>query len=55
MDVINVIVRNSSLNGMPKWYKALSIFLFSTIFSLLVTMLVMLFVYGPHMNIKFGY
>ena len=43
MDVINTIVQNSSLNGMPKWYKAMAIFLFSTIVTLLATMLVMLF------------
>ncbi|MEO9891178.1 hypothetical protein [Aurantibacter sp.] len=55
MDVINTIVQNSSLNGMPKWYKATAILLFSTIVTLLATMLVLLFIYGPEMNIKFGY
>jgi len=55
MDVLNTIVQNSSLNGMPKWFKATSIFLFSIIFTLLLTMLVLLFIYGPEMNIRFGF
>jgi len=55
MDVLNTVIRNSSLNGMPTWYKATSIVLFSAIFSLLMTMLVLLFIYGPEMNIRFGY
>lgn len=55
MDVFYSIIANTQLNGMPKWYKATSLFLFSIIVSMLVTMLAMLFIYGPHMNIRFGY
>jgi len=55
MDVFYSIIANTSLNGMPKWYKATSILLFSMIVSLLLTMLVMLFIYGPQMSIRFGY
>jgi len=55
MEVLNNLIQNSSLNGMPKWYKAVSILLFSSIITLLLTMLVMLMIYGPHVNIRFGY
>jgi hypothetical protein len=55
MDVLNKIVLNSSLNGMPKWYKALSLLLFSTIVIFLLTMLVMLFVYAGSISVRFGY
>lgn len=55
MDVLNTVIQNSSLNGMPAWFKATSIFLFTTIFALLMTMTVLLFIYGPEMNIRFGY
>jgi len=55
MDVLNFIIRNSALNGMPKWYSATTLLLFSTIATSLLAMLVVLFTYGPHMNIQFGY
>lgn len=55
MDVFYSIIANTSLNGMPKWYKATSLLLFSVIVSMLLTMLVTLFIYGTHMNIRFGY
>lgn len=55
MDVLNTVIQNSSLNGMPTWFKATSIILFTTIFALLMTMTVLLFIYGPTMSIKFGY
>jgi hypothetical protein len=55
MDVLNVIIRNSSLNGMPIWYKATAIILFSTIVVSCVAMLAILVIYGPNANIRFGY
>ena len=55
MDVINVIVQNSALNGMPNWYKTTTLLLFSVIVTFLLIMLVTLLTYGPHMNIRFGY
>ncbi len=55
MDVLYKIIHNSSLNGMPKWYKAVSLLLFSTIVVLLGVILVLLTVYGSQMNIRFGY
>ena len=55
MDVFYTIIENTSLNGMPKWYKATSLLLFSVIVSILMSMLVTLMIYGPYMNIRFGY
>ncbi|MGI9553005.1 MAG: hypothetical protein ACR2MT_17500 [Aurantibacter sp.] len=55
MDVFYTIIENTSLNGMPKWYKAATLFLFSVIVSMLLTMLVTLLIHGPYMNIQFGY
>lgn len=55
MEVINVIVQNSALNGMPNWYKTTTLLLFSVIVTLLLIMLVTLLTNGPHMNIRFGY
>lgn len=55
MGVINNLIQKSSLNGMPKWYQAIAILLFSSIFTLLLTMLVVLFIYGPDVNIRYGY
>ncbi|WP_171037040.1 hypothetical protein [Maribacter algarum] len=55
MDVINSLIQNSSLNGMPKWYKFMAISLFSVIVSLLLTMMTLLLIYGPNVNIRFGY
>lgn len=55
MDVLYTIIQNTSLNGMPKWYKATSLLLFSIIVSILSTMLFLLVIYGPAMNIRFGY
>lgn len=55
MDVFYTIIENTSLNGMPKWYKATSLLLFSIIVSILFTMLTILLVNGPEMIIRFGY
>lgn len=55
MDIYYTIVRNTSLNGMPLWFKATSLLLFSAIVSLIIVMCTMLFMYGPDMVIRFGY
>lgn len=55
MDVLHNFIQNSSLNGMPKWYKATTLFLFSVITTSLITMLVLLLIYGPEMSIQYGY
>lgn len=55
MDVLKTIIRNSALDGMPKWYTATSLVLLSIIVTSLLAMLVLLLVLGPQMNIQFGY
>ncbi|MGB5434808.1 MAG: hypothetical protein WBM98_02875 [Maribacter sp.] len=55
MDVINEIIQNSAAGQLSKGYKSLVLLLFSTIVSILLTMLVILLVYGPYMTIRFGY
>ncbi len=55
MDVYHTIVKNTSLNGMPIWFKATSLLLFSAIVSLILAMCTMLVMYGPNMVIRFGY
>ncbi len=55
MDVLNVIIQNSALNGMPRWYKATTLSLFATIFVMLSCMFVLLLTHGPYLSITFGY
>jgi len=55
MDVINEIIQNSAIGPLSKGYKSFVLLLFSTIVSVLFTMLVVLLKYGPYMSIKFGY
>ncbi|MGB7392983.1 MAG: hypothetical protein WA913_01180 [Pricia sp.] len=55
MDVYYTIVQNTSLNGMPKWFKATSLMLFSAIASLIFTMYFLLLSGGSDMVIRFGY
>ncbi|MGB5556248.1 MAG: hypothetical protein WBM83_16445 [Flavobacteriaceae bacterium] len=55
MDVFYTIIENSALRGMPRWYQAVSILLFSAIVSLLLTMYVLILTNGPDMTIRFGY
>jgi len=55
MDVITTIIRNSSLRGMPRWYQAISLLIFSIIISLIITMYTLLLFNGPDMVIRFGY
>ncbi len=55
MDVYYTIVQNTSLKGMPKWFKATSLLLFSAIVCLIFAMCTMLVMYGSDMVIRFGY
>jgi hypothetical protein len=55
MDVFKEIVQYSALGMMSKWYKNLVLLLFSTIVTILLTMLAILIVKGPEMTIQFGY
>jgi hypothetical protein len=55
MDVLNAIIQNSALNGMPKWYKATTLLLFSSILVTLIAMLTILLIYGPYMTIQYGF
>ncbi|NHF59868.1 hypothetical protein FK220_010990 [Flavobacteriaceae bacterium TP-CH-4] len=55
MDVLNVLIQNSSLQGMPTWYKATTLLLFSLILVTVITSLFILITQGPGMTIRFGY
>ena len=55
MDVINEIIQNSALGTLSRTYKSLVLLLFSTIVSVLFTMLIVLLKYGPYMTIQYGY
>ena len=55
MDVFKEILKNGPLGLLPFWSKSLMLLLFSAIVSTLLTMLIVLLVYGPTMSIQFGY
>lgn len=55
MDVFNLIIQNSALNGMPKWYQILTLTLFSLIATLVFSMYFILIAHGPDMAIRFSY
>lgn len=55
MDVFNEILQYSALNCMSKWYRATTLFIFSTIVVTLSIMFVILMIEGPNINIRFGY
>ena len=55
MDVLNTIIENSSLNGMPKWYQALTLSLFILIASIVMTTYYFLVTNGSDMIIRFSY
>lgn len=55
MDVYYTIVQNTSLNGMPKWFKATSLMLFTAIVCLIFTMYYLLLIQGSDQIIRFGY
>lgn len=55
MDVVNQIINQSSLQGMPLWFKTLAIAALLTIISLIVATLIMLFKEGVDITITYGY
>lgn len=55
MDIYYKIVQNTSLNGMPRWFKATSLLIFSAIVCLIFAMYLVLILQGPDMVIRFGY
>ncbi|WP_430906843.1 hypothetical protein [Maribacter sp. 2-571] len=55
MDVLNVFVQNSALNGMPKWYKATTLLLFAFILAIIAVSFFILITQGSDMNIRYGY
>jgi len=55
MEVMNQIIEQSSLQGMPKWLKALAITAFISITTLLLIALVFLLKEGGHTTIHYGY
>ncbi len=55
MDVIKEIVTKGPLGLLPFWSKSMVLLLFSAIVSTLLSMLVVLLVYGNEISIQFGY
>lgn len=55
MDVLNSIIQNSALNGMPKWYQALTLTLFTVIMTTVISTYVLLISHGPDLVIRFSY
>lgn len=55
MDVYKTIIQNTSLNGMPKWFKATSLLLFAAIISLIFAAYLLLIMQGTEQVIHFGY
>lgn len=55
MDVINEIIQNSAIGAMPKGYKSLVLLVFSTIVSILFSMLIFLIINAQNVVINFGY
>jgi len=55
MDVINEIIQNSAMGAMSKGYRKLVLLVFSTIVSVLFTMLFVIISKGSELTIHFGY
>jgi len=55
MDVINEIAKQSALAELSILFKGIVLFIFTSIVSILMVMLVNLLIYGPYMNIQYGY
>lgn len=53
MNVLNNFIENSSLNGMPNWYKVTTLVIFSVIVISLLAMLALVFTVGTEVNINF--
>lgn len=55
MNVYYTIIQNTSLNGMPNWFKVTSILLFAAIVSLIFAAYLLLIMQGADQVIRFGY
>jgi len=55
MDVLNTVIRNTALNGMPKWYQALTLALFTFIATVVFYSYILLIAHGSHMAVRFAY
>lgn len=55
MDVLNIIIQNTALNGMPKWYQALTLSLFTLITTVVISTYILLITHGPDLVIRFSY
>lgn len=55
MDVLNSIIENTALNGMPRWYQALTLILFTIITTVVVSTYILLIAHGPDLAIRFSY
>ena len=58
MDVLTVIIKNTALNGMPKWYQALTLSLFAIIATVAITMYFKIGFQASEMSemaMRFGY
>ncbi|WP_222984174.1 hypothetical protein [Flagellimonas meishanensis] len=55
MDVIKEIIQKSAIGPLSNGYKSLVLSLFISIVFTLIIMFVALVIYGPSMNIQFGY
>lgn len=55
MDVLKEIMNNGPLGLLSFWSKSLVLLLFSAIVSTLLTMLIILLIYGNQIPIQFGY
>jgi uncharacterized membrane protein YhdT len=55
MEMMNQIINQSSLQGMPKWFKALAIAALFTILTLIMITLIYLLKDGGNTTINYGY
>ena len=55
MDVLNTVIENSALQGMPKWYQALTLTLFLAIASIIMLTYYFLLSQGSDMIVRFSY
>jgi hypothetical protein len=55
MEMMNQIIDQSSLQGMPKWFKALAILALFTILTLIIIILIWLLKDGGNTTINYSY
>ncbi|MUH36786.1 hypothetical protein D9O36_13105 [Zobellia amurskyensis] len=58
MDVLTTIIKNTALEGMPKWYQALTLSLFTIIATVVITMYFRIALHASEMSemaMRFGY